>query len=74
MTLTPLLEAKQVAAFLSVCVSTVYVLAARGDLPAVKVGNRTLRFRQEDVEEFARRGMNRMRRETGQPVSFMGVK
>lgn len=49
--LEPLLTVPAAATYLAVSESTVYRLAARGDLPAVRVG-RQLRFRLEELAAF----------------------
>ena len=51
----PLLTAREVAARLRVSPKTVYALAARRELPHVRVSN-ALRFRTEDVQRYLRGG------------------
>ncbi len=48
---TRLLTARQVAEELAVSQSMVYALAARGEIPAVRIGT-ALRFEPADVEAF----------------------
>ncbi len=50
-----LLNVNEVADYLSIPVSRVYVLAGEGILPAVRVG-RALRFAPEALEEFVAGG------------------
>jgi len=50
-----LLTVREVAALLRVSTATIYALAARQELPHVRVSN-ALRFRPEDVEQFLGRG------------------
>lgn len=52
---TPLLSINECAAFLGVARSTVYELVKRGDLRAVRVGERW-RFRPADVDDYLERG------------------
>lgn len=50
-----LLTTKEIAGFLKVSEATVYRLAKRGDLPAIKVGKACRsfkRFRRSDLEAF----------------------
>ncbi len=59
----PLLRAQDVAAFLSLRVSTVYDLCYRGVIPHVRLaqGKRRalLRFREEELEEFVKQHCSR---------------
>ncbi len=48
---TRLLTARQVAEELAISQSMVYALAARGEIPAVRIGT-ALRFEPSDVEAF----------------------
>jgi excisionase family DNA binding protein len=52
MALTPLLTDRDVAAALAVQPETVRRWAACGVLPSVRLGNRLLRFRAEEVERW----------------------
>jgi excisionase family DNA binding protein len=47
-----LLTADDVAAILDVPRSLVYALARRGELPAIRVGERYVRFRAEAIERW----------------------
>jgi excisionase family DNA binding protein len=47
----PLLTVRDVAGLLRVSTATIYALAARGELPPVRISN-ALRFRSEDVDGF----------------------
>jgi excisionase family DNA binding protein len=47
-----LLAAEDVAELLGVPRTFVYALARRGDLPAVRVGERYVRFRMEALEQW----------------------
>ena len=47
-----LLVAEDVAALLGVSPAFVYALVRRGELPAVRVGDRYVRFRAEAVQEW----------------------
>jgi excisionase family DNA binding protein len=49
---TRLLIADDVAGLLGVSPAFVYALVRRGDLPAVRVGGRYVRFRSQAVEEW----------------------
>jgi excisionase family DNA binding protein len=49
-----LLTVREVTALLRVSTWTIYALAARQELPHVRVSN-VLRFRAEDVQRFLRR-------------------
>lgn len=42
--LSPLMDAKQLAEFLSIPVGLVYRLSSEGRIPKVKIGHRTVRF------------------------------
>jgi excisionase family DNA binding protein len=48
----PLLTADDVAAVLRVSRSLVYALARRGELPAIRIGERYIRFRAEAIERW----------------------
>jgi excisionase family DNA binding protein len=48
----PLLTADDVAAFMGVPPTLVYALARRGDLPAIRIGERYIRFRLEAIERW----------------------
>lgn len=50
--MAPLLTVEQVATLLVVRPALVRTLAHRGDLPYRRIGEKLLRFRQEDVETF----------------------
>lgn len=50
-----LLTAREAARRLAVSERTVRRLADRGDLPRVRVGQRSVRYRRDDVDEYARR-------------------
>jgi excisionase family DNA binding protein len=54
--IAPLLTAAEVAELLKVPLKSVYRLVDEGDLPAVRVGPRRLRFDPEVIEELIRRG------------------
>jgi len=54
LTAQPLLNVRSVAELLSVSTAMVCALAARGELPHVRISN-ALRFRPEDVDGFLRR-------------------
>lgn len=60
---TNLLTARQVAAQLAISRRMVYDLAARGDLPSLRIGS-TVRFDQADVDTFR----NACRQERRQPA------
>ena len=47
-----LLTADDVAAFMGVPRTMVYALARRGDLPAIRIGERYVRFRLEAIERW----------------------
>ncbi len=47
-----LLNAKKVAALLGIRPWTVYQLVKRGELPAVRIGSRIVRFRRESIENW----------------------
>jgi excisionase family DNA binding protein len=47
-----LLVAEDVAALLGVPPAFVYALARRGELPAVRVGERYIRFRRQAIEDW----------------------
>lgn len=47
-----LLNANEVAHLFGMSKDAVYRLAARGDLPAVRVGRRVVRFRPSDLERY----------------------
>ena len=51
----PLLSADEVAAYFSVSPTTIYRLAAQGELPAIEIAPRVLRFKVQDVREFLER-------------------
>ena len=51
----PLLSADEVAAYFAVNSTTIYRLASRGELPAIEIAARVLRFRPEDVRAFMER-------------------
>ena len=46
------LTANEVASILRLAPSTVYEMARRGELPAVRIGNRTVRFMAEKIEQM----------------------
>jgi excisionase family DNA binding protein len=48
----PLLNKAEVARRTGFCERTVNSLMARGELPFIKLGPRTVRFRPEDVEAY----------------------
>lgn len=50
--MAPLLTVKEVASDLRVSPRTVWNYVADGRLPAVRLGDKTIRFRTEDVEAF----------------------
>lgn len=52
MDMTPLLNAKQVAAILNVGLMEVYTLADEGKLPKYKFGRRNVRFHPADVQAY----------------------
>ncbi len=53
---TPLLKPREVARLLGIGLSSVYRLAERKTLPAIKIpGTKVVRFRRERVEELVRR-------------------
>ena len=60
-----LVDARAVAEYLGVAVSTVHRLAARGVLPRVELGARLVRFRLSDIEAFV---ATRTRGEAGAPT------
>lgn len=60
---TNLLTARQVAEQLAISRNMVYSLAARGDLPSIRMG-RAVRFDQADVDTFR----NACRQERRQPM------
>lgn len=47
-----LLNTKKVADLLGVRPWTIYSLVKRGDLPAIKIGGRIIRFRRESIENW----------------------
>lgn len=47
-----LLNAKKVADILGIRPWTVYEMVKRGELPAIKIGNRIVRFRRESIENW----------------------
>lgn len=47
-----LLNAKQVAAKLRLRPYTVYEMVKRGELPAIRIGTRIIRFRPESIERW----------------------
>lgn len=53
--MTKLLRASEVAAILQVDRSTIYEWAREGWLPSVSLTPGTVRFREEDVEEFVQK-------------------
>jgi excisionase family DNA binding protein len=55
LTARPLLTVREVATLLRVSTATIYALAARQELPHVRVSN-ALRFRHEDLETYTGRG------------------
>ena len=50
----PLLKVKQVAARLAVSIPEAYRLLHSGQIPLVRVGQRSIRAREEDVEKYIR--------------------
>ena len=50
--LVPLMTAREVAELLRVPVKTVLNLSRRGDLPRLKIGDKTVRFDRADVLEY----------------------
>ena len=50
----PLLKVKQVAARLAVSIPEAYRLLHSGEIPLVRVGQRSIRAREEDVEKYIR--------------------
>ena len=50
-----LLTVKEAAQYLSIGKSTLWLRVKSGELPSYKVGQRTRRFRPEDVEALVRR-------------------
>lgn len=48
----PLLKPREVAAILSVSRSHVYQLISSGQIPSVRVGERTVRVRRSDLEAY----------------------
>lgn len=53
---SPLLTPPECAAYLGFTLSTVYTMAARRQLPSVKIGKRALRFRRADLEKIEKAG------------------
>ena len=51
MTDDPLMSVKELAAYLQVDISTVYLWSQRGQIPAMKVGN-MWRYRRSEIEEW----------------------
>ena len=51
-----ILTAKDVAGILRVSPAYVYAMAKRGDIPCVMIGNRSVRFVREDIEEWVKNG------------------
>jgi excisionase family DNA binding protein len=47
-----LATAQEVAGYLNLRPKTVYELAQRGVLPCIRIGERTVRFDWEDIEQF----------------------
>jgi excisionase family DNA binding protein len=54
-TAEPLLNKAEAARRLGFCERTVNSLMARGELPYIKLGPRTVRFKPEDVEAYITR-------------------
>ena len=51
MTDEPLMSVKELAAYLQVDMSTIYLWSQRGQIPAMKVGN-MWRYRRSEIEEW----------------------
>lgn len=62
---------EQAGTLLGVSAQTVWRWVARGRLPAVRLGPRCLRVRQEDIDEFVQRRTGRRTR--GAPESTGGA-
>lgn len=57
MTVEPLLTADEVGEILKMTRGAVYAAAERGELPGlVRIGQRRLRFRAEEIRRFTERG------------------
>lgn len=54
----PMQTIEQVATWLNVARSTVYLMLERGELPVVRIG-RSVRIRPEDVREYLERNTGR---------------
>lgn len=48
-----LLDRREAAQLLSVCLRTLHTLTSSGQLPCVRLGKRCLRYRLTDIEAFA---------------------
>ena len=46
------LTAKEVGELLSIKRGTLYIWAARGHIPAIKIASRAVRFKLKDIEKF----------------------
>ena len=68
-----LITLEQAAVRLGLSAQTVWRWVARGRLPAVRLGPRCLRVRQEDIDEFVRRRTGTVRRPRGAPESTGGA-
>jgi PTS system nitrogen regulatory IIA component len=51
MTDEPLMSVRELAAYLQVDMSTIYLWSQRGQIPAMKVGN-MWRYRRSEIEEW----------------------
>jgi excisionase family DNA binding protein len=52
----PLITAKQVSVELSISLARVYELTRRGQIPVVRLGEKQLRFDQDVLREWTKRG------------------
>ena len=53
----PLLTPAECADYLGFTLSTVYTMASRRQLPSVKIGKRSLRFRRSDLDALVKAGL-----------------
>jgi excisionase family DNA binding protein len=66
MTNEPLMSVKELAEYLQVDMSTIYLWSQRGQIPAMKVG-KAWRYRRSEIEEW----LNRQRSQPGGPESVL---
>jgi PTS system nitrogen regulatory IIA component len=67
MTDEPLMSVRELAAYLQVDMSTIYLWSQRGQIPAMKVGN-MWRYRRSEIEEW----LNQRRSQPTEPQKTTG--